>query len=204
MKAIDLNSKQIDQLIHFLIVGKIGVMPTDTIYGIVGLALNPKTVEEIYKIKKRSLDKPMIILISSVSDLTKFGIILTKNQEIFINKIWPNSVSVILPVFSQRFNYLHRGKNKLAFRMPENEKLLQILKSTGPLVAPSANFEGEKNAENIEAAKCYFGDNISFYLNEGEIKSKPSTIIELSKGGQVKLVREGAFILPLGLPKQLL
>lgn len=194
MKSLDLSFKQIDQLIDFLKKGKIGIMPTDTIYGIVGIALNRKTVEKIYKLRKRSFDKPMIILISDISDLTKFDILLSNNQEIFLKKIWPNSVSVVLPAFAKKFKYLHRGKNSLAFRMPKNDKLLQILKSTGPLVAPSANFEGEKNAENIEEAKSYFGDDVSFYLGEGEVKSKPSSIIELIKDGKFKLIREGIFI----------
>ncbi len=196
MKSLDLSFKQVDQVINFLKAGKIGVIPTDTIYGIVGLALNPKIVAEIYKLRKRSLDKPMIILISSMSDLSKFEIIVTKEQELFLEKIWPNPVSIILSVFSEKFNYLHRGKYKLAFRMPKNESLLQILRSTGPLVAPSANFEGEKNAENIENAKSYFGDNISFYLDDKEINSKSSTLIELDNNGHFKLIREGAFILP--------
>lgn len=204
MKTLDLSFKQVDQLIYFLTVGKIGVMPTDTIYGIVGLALNPKTVGEIYRLRKRSLDKPMIILISAVFDLTKFGIILTKNQEIFLKKIWPNSVSVILPCNEEKFKYLHRGTNSLAFRIPGNEILIKIIKKVGPLVAPSANYESEPPSETITDAKCYFGNKISFYLDGGGIKSKPSTIIELSNDRQVKLIREGAFIFSSGLYKQLL
>ena len=49
-------------------------MPTDTIYGVVGQALNKKTVERIYTARKRMPSKPMIILISSVNDLRLFGI----------------------------------------------------------------------------------------------------------------------------------
>lgn len=50
------------------------VIPTDTIYGILGLALDEKVVEKIYKIRKRKPNKPMIILISSVEDLKKFNL----------------------------------------------------------------------------------------------------------------------------------
>ncbi|MEK7522400.1 MAG: Sua5/YciO/YrdC/YwlC family protein [Patescibacteria group bacterium] len=48
--------------------GGIGVIPTDTIYGIVGSALNKKTVERIYKLRRRNLKKPMIVLIGSIND----------------------------------------------------------------------------------------------------------------------------------------
>lgn len=173
--------------------GGIAVIPTDTIYGIVGSALNPQTVEKIYTLRKRALDKPMIILISSIDDLKKFEIKLTSKQKEFLEQNWPNPLSVILPVKKEKFKYLHRGKNSLAFRMPKNDKLLNILKQIGPLVAPSANFEGEKPAETIEEAKKYFGDKVDLYLDGGQFVTIPSTIVEVIEDGKVKVLRQGSF-----------
>ncbi len=165
-------------------------MPTDTIYGIVGSALNPQTVEKIYTLRRRSKNKPFIILISSIKDLKKFDIKLTKKQEVFLKKCWPNPLSVILPCRSERFFYLHRGTNSLAFRMPKNEKLLELLQEVGPLVAPSANIEGAKPAQTLDEAKKYFGGKVDFYIDGGEIISKPSALIVLSDAG-VKVLRPG-------------
>ncbi len=173
--------------------GKIGVMPTDTIYGLVGSALSPLAVEEIYALRKRDMSKPMIILISSLDDLLDFDITLTKAQKVFLTKIWPNPISVILPCPYNRFFYLHRGKKSLAFRMPDNKNLLKILQQVGPLVAPSANPEKEKPAETIKEAKSFFGEKISFFLNGGQLKSKPSTIIRLYEDGKQIVLREGSF-----------
>ncbi len=181
------------QIIDLLKKGKIGVMPTDTIYGIVGSALNPKTVEEIYTLRKRDSSKPMIILISSLEDLKKFDIKLTKEQRNFLQKIWPNPVSVILPCPYEKFVYLHRGKKSLAFRLPKNGILLQILKEVGPMVAPSANMEKEKPAEEVEQAKKYFGEKMAFYLDGAKIQSKPSTIIQLYEDGKKIILRKGTY-----------
>lgn len=183
---------EIEKLIKLLSSGQVGVMPTDTIYGIVGLALNPKVVEKIYKLRKRSKDKPMIILISSLDDLNKFNIRLTKPQKDFLENNWPNPVSVVLPCNSEEFNYLHRGKNTLAFRMPKDEKLLKLLEETGPLVAPSANIEGGKPAENIEEAKKYFGNNVEFYLEGGIINNTPSTLVDFTVD-EPSILRQGEF-----------
>lgn len=181
------------QIAELLKAGKIGVMPTDTIYGIVGSALNPETVEAIYKLRKRSSDKPFIILISFISDLQKFGIELSEQQEKFLQQNWPNPLSVILPVNNEKFNYLHRGKNSLAFRMPKDKKLLKLLEQTGPLVAPSANIEGDPPAETIDEAKKYFGGIIDFYLDMRKISEKPSTLIELNQNGEIDLLRQGIY-----------
>lgn len=184
---------EIGKVIRLLKLGEIGVVPTDTIYGIVGSALNPQVVERIYKLRKRSTEKPMIILISEISDLKKFNIRLTLKQINFLEKTWPNPISVVLPNYLEKFKYLHRGKNSLAFRMPKKEMLLQIIHEVGPLVAPSANYEGEQPSQIIKDAKGYFGKQVAFYIDEGEIKSEPSTIIELSKDGQPTVLRDGIF-----------
>ena len=184
------------KIVQFLKSGKIGVMPTDTIYGIVGSAQNPETVERIYTLRKRNVNKPMIILISSLKDLKKFNIELTEKQNDFLKKIWPNPVSVILPCKDEKFKYLHRGKGSLALRMPKDNKLHELLKQTGPLVAPSANFEGDEPSQNILQAKKYFEERVAFYVDGGEIKSKPSTILELKDSGSFILLRQGSFRLP--------
>ena len=59
--------------------GGVVVMPTDTIYGIVGSALNLEVVEKIYKLRKRILDKPMIILVGSIK------IIMGLSKILFLN-----------------------------------------------------------------------------------------------------------------------
>lgn len=193
MKTIDLTFKDADKVIGLLKAGEIGIMPTDTIYGIVGSALNPQTVERIYFLRKRGTGKPMIILISGLSDLNSFNILLTPGQEKFLEKNWPNPLSIVLSCPSEKFRYLHRGKNSLAFRVPKNEMLLKILKSVGPLVAPSANLEGEKPAENIDQARKDFNDQVSFYMGIGKLKSKPSTIIQLYEDGTKIVLRTGSF-----------
>lgn len=182
-----------NQLIDLLKKGGVAVIPTDTIYGLLGLALDPETVEKIYKLKKRAPLKPMIILISSLDDLAKFEIELTEAQRGFLQKNWPNPLSVVLECSSQNFKYLHRGTNSLAFRMPKDKNLLELLQKTGPMVAPSANYEGEKPAETIDEAKDYFTDKVGFYLDGGIIRSKPSTLIQLNSDGKHIVLREGQY-----------
>jgi L-threonylcarbamoyladenylate synthase len=174
-----------------LVAGGVGVLPTDTIYGIVGSALEKKTVERIYRLRERNAKKPMIILIGSLADLKLFGVVLGKKERALARRVWPGKVSVVMPCPSVKFSYLHRGTKTLAFRMPEPAWLRALLKKTGPLVAPSANTEGESPAKTIAEAKRYFGTDVEFYANAGTRVSQPSTIIKIDNGGLVVL-REGA------------
>lgn len=172
--------------INILKNGGIAVVPTDTIYGLVGQALKNKTVERIYKVRKRSPDKPFIILISSVSDLKKFGVKIDSKIKKILEKYWPGPVSVILDC-DKKLDYLHRGTNSLAFRLPNDDWLISILKKTGPLVAPSANLEGQNPALTIKQAKRYFSNNVDFYFDRGKIESEPSTLIKIDSGNIIVL-----------------
>ena len=168
--------------------GEIAVIPTDTTYGIVGLAQNERTVHEIYRLRKRDLDKPFIILISDRKDLKKFGVKVTPAQEEILKKVWPGSISVILPCPHEKFAYLHRGKNTLAFRLPEKEDLRRLLRKVGPLVAPSANPQGHPVAKNISEVRAYFGHHADFYQDGGTIIALPSKLIDITDGTE-KILR---------------
>jgi len=183
MKIIKMKKENIKILKE----GGIGVVMTDTIYGVLGSAFKPKTVEKIYILRKRDKKKPFIILISSKKDLQKFGIKINKDIRKILDKYWPGKVSVILPSPSSKFNYLHRGKKTLAFRLPKNKKLKDILKKTGPLVAPSANLEGKSPAKNIKEAKIYFAKKVDFYESGKKSNSNPSKIIIIKNGKELVL-----------------
>lgn len=187
MKPFDKN------IVDMLISGGVGVIPTDTIYGLVGRAETASAVERIYRIRKRNTHKACIILISSYEDLKKFNIELSSETRLFLEKrrVWPGKVSIVLPSTDPSFEYLTRGTNALAFRMPDIPELRDFLAQTGPLVAPSANREGDPPAITINSARDYFEDSVDFYVDGGELHSLPSTLIQIVDGKLVVL-REGA------------
>ena len=157
--------------------GEVGVIPTDTLYGIVGSALKPATIERIYDLRKRERDKPLIVLISDWTDFDRFQIVIPDRTHILLNKIWPGPVSVIVSAGSPALAYLHRGTNSIAFRMPAKPALRECLKQTGPLVAPSANLAGEASAVTAQEAYEHFGDQV-FYVDEGTLDNPASALVD--------------------------
>ena len=172
--------------------GKIGVLLTDTIYGVVGSALNKRTVERIYRLKGRNKKKPFIVLVSRYDDIHKFGVKLSRTEKKRICDMWGSRpTSVIFPVPSKKFSYLDRGTDAIALRMPGTKAgsdLRRLLRASGPLVAPSANPEGQLPATNIEEAMDYFGQKVDFYVDGGRKKGRPSRLVTL-KDGTLKVLR---------------
>ena len=193
------NCWENENLIRTLKAGGVAVMPTDTIYGIVGSALKPDTVGRIYAIRKRNLDKRCIILISDITELEKFGIHLPFEEKNLLRGYWPalprtkedkkSPVSIIIDCPGEEFSYLHRSTNTLAFRVPEDGELKFLLASVGPLVAPSANTEGMPPARNIGEARKYFGDQVDLYIDGGEISGNASKVIKLNSDGSATVLR---------------
>lgn len=168
------------------------VMPTDTIYGIVARAENEQAVRHVYFIRKRSPDKPCVMLVGDINQVEKFSVILSEKQKEKISGISEGMkpMSFVVDCPDDKFEYLHRGAKTLAFRLPAPAGLRELLRETGPLIAPSANTEGLPPAENIIEAKKYFGDEVDLYVDGGEIKGKASKIIRLHEDGSATIIRE--------------
>jgi len=165
--------------------GGIGVLPTDTIYGIIGSALSKRAVSRVYSVRGRSQKKPCIILLPSAGALCQFGIIFSKREENIIEKLEKDHVSVVLPCLQKKWAYLHRGTKTLAFRVvsKRQKKLHALLQEAGPLIAPSANLQGRKPATTVQEARKYFNDNVDFYVSAGrKLAGKPSTVIKIENG----------------------
>lgn len=181
------------EAIQILKEGGIGVIPTDTVYGLVGRADMKDTLERIYEVRERNPGKPCIVLISSINDLQTFGIEVSVGEKEIIEqkKLWPGKVSIVFKCPDPSFEYLTRGTGSLAFRVPDVVELRELIKEVGPLAAPSANIEGEPTSTNIDEARTAFGDKVDFYIDGGEVRSEPSTLVKFEDGNLVVL-RQGA------------
>ncbi len=165
--------------------GAIAVIPTDTIYGIVTSALSKESVERVYALKKRSPEKPCIILLNTAEQMREFGV-----QEEYIGKVrsykTEGPTSFIVPITRTDLEYLDRGTNTLAFRIPERSDLHDFLADSGPLIAPSANTEGNPPATTIAEARVYFEDTVKYYIDGGTIVGAPSMLIDIATGTRLR------------------
>lgn len=170
--------------------GKIGVIPTDTLYGLVASASDPAAVARVYQVRGRDTGKPCIVLIGDETDLGMFGVDSGVLPDP-IGRWWPGKVSIVFPCSDARWSHLHRGTGTIAFRVPDVPKLRAFLREAGPIIAPSANPQGKPPAKTVAEARGYFGDETDFYVDGGTLDSEPSTIVTFGNG-TVSVVRAGA------------
>ena len=180
-KINDMDTKQRIQIANKILNHEVGVMPTDTVYGIVGRANNKTIIDRIYKVKHREASKPFIILISDVKQLDLFSIILNANQRHALQSVWPGPVSVIIECPNDELTYLHRGTHSLAFRMPALTWLTALIAQTGPIIATSANTSGQPTVDTVEVAKQQL-PHLDFYYN-GPSTQQPSALLRLNSDG---------------------
>lgn len=162
--------------------GHVLIVPTETVYGVLGNADNPETVERIYEIKGRDKDKPLARLLaddSTIRDLIPAGAPKRLSQ-----CYWPGPLTLILPV----------GEKTIGYRVPEPLALRQLILASGcDIVATSANLTGEPPATNAEEAQKALGDKVNLVLDGGPSRlGHPSTVVATDSSGALTVLREGA------------
>jgi tRNA threonylcarbamoyl adenosine modification protein (Sua5/YciO/YrdC/YwlC family) len=168
--------------------GAVGVLPTDTVYGLVCRATDKKAVSRLYQLKSRE-SKPGTVIAASAEQLIELGIPARYLKP--LAHFWPNRISIIVPS-TPALAYLDLGKMSVAVRIPADDVLLALLKQAGPLLTSSANQPGSPTAETPAEAKSYFGDQVDFYVDGGDLSGRPpSTIIKVIDD-EVVVLREGA------------
>jgi L-threonylcarbamoyladenylate synthase len=169
-----------------LLSGAVGVLPTDTVYGLVCRAADTVAVERLYKLKSRE-HKPGTIIAATIDQLVDLG--LKARYLKAVVQFWPGAISVQIP---HQIDYLNLGTGRQAVRIPDDNKLQKLLLKTGPLQTTSANLPGEPVAGTVKEAQDYFDDRIDFYVDGGDLSNRaPSTILRIVDDA-IEVVRPGA------------
>lgn len=185
-KVIDSLNNQ--STVDLLKNGAVGVIPTDTVYGLVCLASNERAVKRLYALKHRE-HKPGTIIAANIDQLVELGIKARYLKA--VEQFWPNPLSIIIPT-GLDLGYLHLGKQSLAVRVPKNATLLQFVSETGPLLTSSANLPHEPVSTTVEEARKYFGNSVDFYVDGGNLSDHISSTIIRIIDDAIEIVRPGA------------
>jgi L-threonylcarbamoyladenylate synthase len=193
VKTISINlervsAQEIGLIVDFLQKGKTIAYPTDTIYGLGCLATDKKAIAKIYRLKKRTRKNPLLVLISDFKMLRKYFAV-DKKQLVYLHKIWPGKVSVILNKKSALPDDISAGMSSAAVRLPKSRFLTKMIKELGaPIVSTSLNKSGDKPCERVDNLDQYLKPDL--VIDAGPIQGSPSKLIDLRDVRDIKVLRK--------------
>ncbi len=188
----------LDKAIEVLREGGIVIFPTDTAFGIGCRMDDEKAVEKLFKIKKRPQTQATPVLFDNLARVDDYVLPYGTEIKRLMKKYWPGALTIVLPCKVSKVPSLVRGGGKtVGARIPDHIIPIRLIKGTdGPILAPSANFHGEKTPYIFTELDKSLIKLVDFVL-EGETRgSLSSTIVDCSKE-RWEIIRQGAILLDL-------
>lgn len=185
--------RNITRLARALVRGELVAVPTETVYGLAGDALNAKAVAAIFRAKGRPANDPLIVHIHSLSQLTQ----LAKSNPA-VDKVarafWPGPLTLVLPKKPSVPDLATSGLPSVAVRMPSHPLFRKLLRACNrPLAAPSANLFGYVSPTTAEHVRDGLSRRILHILDGGACTiGVESTILDLRDPSRPAILRPGA------------
>lgn len=133
---------QAEQAAALLAQGEVVAFPTETVYGLGALALDASAVEKIFLAKGRPQDNPLIVHVSAAAQAKKLAAAWTPAAEKLTQAFWPGPLTIIVKAAPCIPRTVTAGLDTVGLRMPEDEIAQALIRSAGPIAAPSANVSG--------------------------------------------------------------
>jgi L-threonylcarbamoyladenylate synthase len=173
--------------------GKIVILPTDTVYGLVASARSAAPVEKLYEVKGRDLWQPSALLAADLETLVEWLPELSGRAAVIAHALLPGPYTLILPNPARRYPWITgETPETIGVRVPELPDLVdRILSQVGCVVATSANLPGGPNPRRVEDIPGELLERVAAVVDAGVLPGTPSTIIDFSRA-EPRVVREGA------------
>ncbi len=186
------NKKTLLKSVAYLKKGNVVGLPTETVYGLAGNAYSKKSVNKIYKLKKRPKFNPLIVHYFNHKD-AKNDVIFNENFFKLYKKFCPGPITFVLKKKkkSKIKSSVTANLNTLAIRFPSHRIVRSVLKKINfPLAMPSANLSTNISPVNARDVADEFRKNIKVIINGGDSKiGIESTVIDLTRNP--KILRPG-------------
>jgi L-threonylcarbamoyladenylate synthase len=179
--------RQAARIIHN---GGVIAYPTEAVYGLGCDPLNAKAVLHLLALKRRSIDKGLVLIASDRDQLKPFIAPLDSNQIDTLDASWPGPVTWLVPANPNTPQWLKGNHNTIAVRVTAHSLAAALCRELGhALVSTSANLSGTRPARNPLQVHRYFDQQLDGILNGplGKL-AKPTPIQDLCTG---RIVRSG-------------
>ncbi len=180
----------IEESVKILMSGGIILYPADTIWGIGCDATNTNSINKIYEIKKRSKNKPLILLVNDIKMLSKYVKTLSKEIIKIINT--SETPTTIIYPNPKNLPKILTQTNTIAIRITNDYFCNEVIKKLNkPIISTSANISNDINPKNFKQVKKKIKENVD-YIVKHKINlnmEKASRIIKINSQNKIELIR---------------
>ncbi len=167
--------------------GSVVALPSETVYGLGASIYQEEALKEIFSLKKRPQDNPLIVHAHDLKMIESIAYInddFLKLYEAFM----PGPLTVLLEK-KQVSDTITCGLNTVAIRIPSHPLFLEVIRLLDePIAAPSANLSGKPSSTQVEHVFKDFSPSLELILDGGRsVGGIESTIIKLYKDRAVIL-----------------
>lgn len=176
--------------------GQLVAFPTETVYGLGANALLPESVKNVFAVKGRPSDNPLIVHVADFDQVRQYVENFHPLTEKIVTNFWPGPLTLIFQVKEGLLpKVVTGGLSTAAFRMPANKKTLELIRLAGvPIVGPSANTSGRPSPTTPEHVYHDLQGKIAAIVADGATQiGVESTVLDLSDPSQPPMIlRPGA------------
>ena len=157
--------------------GGVIAYPTEAVFGLGCLPMDGDAVHRILAIKRRRIDKGLILIAADDGQLDRYVVYPTRAVKAKVRRSWPGPVTWLLPARKSTPKWLRGRHHTLAVRVTAHPIAGAICRKVGALVSTSANPAGGLPAYDAARVRAYFADRVDYILN-GKLgyDANPSTI----------------------------
>ena len=181
----------IGRLLEVIKNGNIAVVPTDTVYGIIGDATNIDVIHKVYEVKKRDYSKPLILMVSSIDMLEKYVLEVNNIEKKLIDRYWPGKLTILFKKNNNVDDLITSGSNLVGIRYPDNKELNELMdKLNIPLISTSCNISSKEVITSIDMLEEDISKHVSYVYDGGILSDTSSTIVRVN-GSKIEIIRDG-------------
>jgi L-threonylcarbamoyladenylate synthase len=162
--------------------GQLVVVPTDTMYGVLVNPFHPDAPQRLFAARRAPRTQPLPVIVHNPRQLPALAEV-GETAERLMAAFWPGPLTLLLVATGTMAWDLGEAEGTVAVRMPAEPLLLRILGRTGPLGCTAAALAGQQPPETVEQAQANLGDSVALYVDGGPRSARPSTIVDVSRGG---------------------
>jgi len=191
-KILQASAKNIDLCVDLLRDEAVVGVPTETVYGLAGNALNDVSLQKIFEVKGRPMLDPLIVHFSSIEQ-AEIHAEFNERARALAAQFWPGALTLVLPKKDTISDLVTAALPSVAVRVPEHLIFRSLLERLDfPLAAPSANPFGYVSPTLAEHVVATLGDRILAVIDGGACKhGVESTIVDLRDPDAPKILRPG-------------